>query len=317
MDLLSDVLASLRLDGAVYVNAEFTAPWCIRGECGLASVRQCLAGAEHVAFFHYVVEGRCSVRLAEGGETISANAGDLVLFAAEGRHLMGSDLQLAPMEYEVERAAEGELYSIRNGGDGAVTRFACGYVACSRTVYRLLLQALPRILCIPLGAGSASALFGELLRTALRESAAAQPGARPVLARLAELLFMEAVRRYAEAPGGPPQGWLAGARDPQVGRVLAMLHAEPGRAWSVDELARGAALSRAARAGRFAALVGEPPMQYLTRWRLALAAHALRSSGEAITRVAERAGYESEAAFNRAFKREYGRPPAAWRRAAA
>jgi transcriptional regulator GlxA family with amidase domain len=184
-------------------------------------------------------------------------------------------------------------------------------------VYRLLLQALPRILCIPLGAGSASALFGELLRTALRESAAAQPGARPVLARLAELLFMEAVRRYAEAPGGPPQGWLAGARDPQVGRVLAMLHAEPGRAWSVDELARGAALSRSALAGRFAALVGEPPMQYLTRWRLALAAHALRSSGEAITRVAERAGYESEAAFNRAFKREYGRPPAAWRRAAA
>ncbi|MGE5640024.1 MAG: AraC family transcriptional regulator [Clostridia bacterium] len=317
MDLLSDVLASLRLDGAMYVNAEFTAPWCIRGECGLASVQERLAGAEHVAFFHYLVEGTCNLRLAGGGETISAKAGDLVLFPSEGRHLMGSDLHLVPMEGDAELTREGDLYWMRHGGGGAMTRFACGYVACSRTVYRLLLQALPPIVRIPLGTGSASPLVSELLRTALRESAAGGPGARSVLARLAELLFMEAVRRYAESAGTPPQGWLAGARDPHVGRALAALHAEPGRPWTVDELASASLLSRSALAARFSALVGESPMQYLTRWRLALAADALRSSGEAIARVAERAGYESEAAFNRAFKREYGRPPAAWRRAAA
>lgn len=317
MDLLSDVLGSLRLDGAVYVNAEFTAPWCIRGECGLATVQERLAGAEHVAFFHYLLEGECWARLAEGGETISAGPGDLLFFPSEGRHLMGSDLHLAPMERDAEIVLEGDVYRMRHGGGGAMTRFACGYVACSRAVYRLLLQALPRILCIPLGNGSTSPLVGELLRAALRETAAAPPGARSVLARLAELLFMEAVRRYADSAATPPQGWLAAARDPQVGRALAALHADPGRPWTVDELARAAALSRSALAARFTVLVGESPMQYLTRWRLALAADALRSSGEAISRVAERAGYESEAAFNRAFKREYGRPPAAWRRAAA
>jgi AraC-like DNA-binding protein len=137
-----------------------------------------------------------------------------------------------------------------------------------------------------------------------------------MLAKLAELLFVEAMRRYME--GLPPQGkgWLAGVRDAHIGRALALLHAEPAKPWTVDTLAREAALSRSALAERFASLVGESPMHYLTRWRLALAAQALRSNSDAIARVAERSGYESEAAFNRAFKREFGVPPAAWRKSA-
>jgi len=160
-------------------------------------------------------------------------------------------------------------------------------------------------------------MLRELFRAGVRESTALRPGAGSMLAKLAELLFVEALRRYIERlpPGG--KGWLAGVRDAHVGRALALLHATPGRHWTVDELAREAALSRSALAERFTALVGEPPIQYLMRWRLALAAQALRSGADAIAQLAERSGYESEAAFSRAFKREFGMPPAAWRRAGA
>jgi AraC-like DNA-binding protein len=169
------------------------------------------------------------------------------------------------------------------------------------------------MLCISMG--DDAPLLRELLKAGVRESSDAQPGAGSMLAKLAELLFVQAMRHYMEKlpPGG--KGWLAGVRDAHVGRALSLLHAEPTRAWTVDRLAREAALSRSALAERFTALMGESPMQYLTRWRLALAARALRSGRDAITRIAERSGYESETAFNRAFKREFGVPPAAWRRA--
>ena len=322
MDALSDVLKSVRLEGALYINAEFTAPWCIRGELGLAAVRGRLAGAEHVAFFHFVTEGACKVRLAEGGEMLDAAAGDLILFPQEGRHLMGTDLHLAPMEKaavvtpDPGNATGRELFHMRHGGGGAPTRFICGYLACCRSLIRPLLEALPRVLRIRMGDGPASALVRELLHAGVRESSASNPGAGSTLAKLAELLFVEALRRYMQSlpPGG--KGWLAGVRDGHVGRALALLHADPGKAWTVDDLARQAALSRSALGERFTALVGESPMQYLTRWRLALAAQALRASGEAIARISGRSGYESEAAFTRAFKREFGVPPAAWRKGA-
>ncbi|HXU42224.1 MAG TPA: AraC family transcriptional regulator [Burkholderiales bacterium] len=319
MDALSDVLKSVRLEGAVYLNAEFTAPWCIRGECGLPSVRAQLAGAEHVAFFHFLTQGACKVRLVDGGEAQHAKAGDLILFPQEGKHLMGSDLQLAPMEADAAAAEgsgfQGSIFHMRYGGGGAVTRFTCGYLACSRAVFRPLFEALPRMLCIPMGDGVL--LLRELLKAGVHESAAGQPGAGSMLAKLAELLFVEAMRRYMDTLPPQGKGWLAGVRDAHVGRALALLHADPSRAWTVERLAREAALSRSALGERFTALMGESPMQYLTRWRLALAARALRSGSEAIARVAEHSGYESEAAFNRAFKREFGVPPAAWRKAAA
>ena len=319
MDALSDVLKSVRLEGAVYLNAEFTAPWCVQAKFGLASVRARLAGAEHVVFFHFLTEGGCKVRLVDGAETLDVVAGDLVLFAQEDKHLMGSDLHLAPVEAAsligADAAADAEFIHMRHGGGGVATRFVCGYLACSRSVCRPLLGALPRVLRIPIGDGPASALLRELLRVGVRESSASRPGNESMLAKLSELMFVEAMRRYVESLPPEGKGWLAGVRDAHIGRALALLHGEPGRAWTVDELARKVALSRSALAERFAALVGEPPMQYLMRWRLALAAQTLRSGGDAIARVAERSGYESEAAFTRAFKREFGMPPAAWRKA--
>jgi AraC-like DNA-binding protein len=246
--------------------------------------------------------------------------GDLVLFPQDDRHLMGSDLHVAPLESEdancVDAAADADLIQLRHGGGGAVTRFVCGYLACSRSMCRPLFEALPRVLRIPIGDGRASALLRELLRVGVRESLASRPGAESTLAKLAELMFVEALRRYVAnlPPGG--KGWLAAVRDAHVGRALALLHGEPERAWTVDKLAREVALSRSGLAERFAALVGESPMQYLLRWRLALAARTLRANREAVARVAERSGYESETAFSRAFKREFGMPPAAWRKAA-
>jgi len=320
MDALSDVLKSVRLEGAVYLDAEFTAPWCLRGRYGMTSVRERLAGAEHVVFFHFVTEGGCKVRLDDGAEELDVAAGDFVLFPQDDRHLIGSDLHTTPMETDRLKSAPGAANStfleLRHGGGGAMTRFVCGYLACNRNVCRPLLEALPRVLRIPIGDGPASALLRELLRGGVRESSSAfRPGAGSMLTKLSELMFVDALRRYVEGLPSDGKGWLAGVRDARIGRALALLHGEPARAWTVDELARAVALSRSALAERFSMLVGEPPMQYLMRWRLALAAQRLRAGRDAVARVAEHIGYESEGAFNRAFKREFGMPPAAWRKA--
>ena len=213
-----------------------------------------------------------------------------------------------------EDMASAEFVQIRHGGGGPVTRFVCGYLACNRSLSRPLFEALPRMLRIPVGDGPAASLLRELLRSAVRETQAERPGSESMLAKLSELMFVEAMRRYVD--GLPPEGrgWLSGVRDPQVGRALALMHADPAREWTVDLLAREIAMSRSALAARFTTLIGEPPIQYLVRWRLALAARALRAGSEAIARIAGRSGYESEAAFSRAFKREFGKPPAAWRK---
>jgi AraC-like DNA-binding protein len=317
MDALSDVLKSIRLEGAVYINAEFTAPWCVRARFGLGSALARLAGAEHVLFFHFVTEGQGFTRLDTSDEIVPLAAGDLVLYPKEDMHLLGSDLSLPPVETASLHSSEtedGQFVELRHGGGGVVTRFICGYLACSRSVCRPLLDALPRLLRISVGDDAAARLFRELLREGVRESSEARPGAQSMLAKLSELMFVEALRRHVEQlpPGG--RGWLAGVRDPQVGKALALLHGDPTEAWTVDKLARRVALSRSALGARFATLVGEAPMKYLVRWRLALAAQSLRAGRDSVLRVAERYGYESEAAFSRAFKREFGQPPAAWRR---
>ena len=320
MDALSDVLKTVRLEGALYLNAEFTAPWCINARYGQMRVRQRLAGADHVIPFHYVIDGQCKVRLEEGGETIDAVAGDLLLIPRDDRHLMGSDLSCPPLvaeSYDVSHPRpEDALIEFAGGGGGESTIFVCGFLACNKSVSRPLLDALPRLLRIPIGDGQGFAMVQELLRVGLRESGRVRAGTAPLLAKLAELLFVEALRRYIETLPPDGKGWLAGVRDAQVGRALALIHNDPGRNWTVDELARRAAMSRSALAERFTSLVGESPMQYITRWRLALAAQMLRTSREPIVRIAEQVGYESEAAFTRAFKREFGAPPAGWRRAA-
>ena len=178
-----------------------------------------------------------------------------------------------------------------------------------------LLESLPRLLRVPLGDGVGSAWLTSLLRAGTHESSAPRPGGETVLAKLSELLFVEALRRYIELLPGEQTGWLAGLRDRFVGRALALMHGDPGHDWTVEELAGRVGASRSSLAQRFSDLLGQAPMQYLTRWRLTIAAQRLRDERVNLARLAEDSGYESEAAFNRAFKRALGTTPGAWRKA--
>lgn len=318
MDALSDVLNTVRLEGAVYLDAEFAAPWCLSAKFGLDKAREWLPGCDHVIYFHYIAEGACRVKRAAGGDPIEVAAGDLVIFPQDDDHVMGSDLQRTPAATAgwVMRDARdgGALNVMQVGGSGPRTRFVCGYLACSRSAVRPLIEALPRVIHVPVGDGEGSGLLRELLRAGVRGSGQDTPGASTAVAKVAELLFVEALRRYLATLPPTERGWIAALRDPHVGRAMALLHAAPARDWTVEALAREVALSRSALAERFTALAGEPPMQYLTRWRLALAARSLREGNEHVGRIAERSGYESEAAFTRAFKREFGVPPRVWRK---
>jgi len=313
MDALSEVLQAIRLDGALYLDAEFTAPWCIEAGFGLHTAANRLPRSEQIAFFHVLIDGTCRARLADASDVVDLKPGDILMFPHDHLHLMGSDVSLPPAERsEMVDKSAGGILRIQHGGGGATTRFVCGYLACDPRVCRPLFSALPRMLRVSIGKDAAWLL--QMLRVGVQESVAQGPGARSLLAKLAELMFVEAIRRFAALQPADQRGWLAGLRDRHVGRALALLHASPAHAWTVDSLAREVAMSRSAFAERFVELIGEPPMQYLTRWRLALAAQRLRTGNDTVGRIAERAGYESEAAFNRAFKREFGMPPSAWRK---
>lgn len=316
MDALSDVLSAIRLDGAIFVDAEFTAPWCVATQFGLHNAASKLPDTDHVVFFHLLTDGSCFARLADGGEVFEVNAGDLLLLPHDDLHVLGSDLRL-PFAAVRNPPPESGLLELRIGGGGEATRFICGYLACDRRASRALLGSLPPMLRISLGDISGSGWLADLLRVGVQESHAQRPGSQSLLAKLSELAFTEALRRYAQSNPPELKGWLAGLQDPYVGRALVLLHGEPTRGWTVDQLAREVALSRSALAERFVATIGLPPMQYLTQWRLTLAAQTLRAGSESITRIAERSGYDSEAAFTRAFKREFGVPPTVWRKSEA
>ena len=315
MDALSDALRVLRMTGAVFLDSEFTAPWCVVSQSG-QSESPVLSGGPNVIFFHVLTEGRCRARLAAGGETLDLAAGDLIMLPRDDTHLMGSDLHLAPTQADtlVRPGAGGELSRIEHGGGGEKTRFVCGFLRCDARLCGPMLETLPRILRVPLGDGPATAWLTSLLHAGTRETTAPRPGGETVLAKLSELLFVEALRRYIELLPEHRTGWLAGLRDRFVGRALALMHERPEREWTVEELATSVGLSRSALAQRFTEFIGQPPMQYLTRWRLTIAAQRLRSEQASLARIAAESGYDSEAAFNRAFKRALGATPAAWRR---
>jgi AraC-like DNA-binding protein len=315
MDALSDALRVLRLTGAVFLDAEFTAPWCVISQSGYAASPSD-PGGSNVVYFHVLTEGRCKVRLSAGGEVLELAAGDLVMLSRDDTHLLGSDLHLAPTPADtlVQPAVAGGLARIEHGGGGEKTRFVCGFLRCDERLCGPMLEALPRILRVPLGEGPATAWLASLLKAGTRETSAPRPGGEMVLAKLSELLFVEALRRYIELLPEQQTGWLAGLRDRFVGRALALLHEHPERDWTVEALAASIGLSRSALAQRFTDFIGQPPMQYLTRWRLTIAAQRLRDEKASLARIAADSGYDSEAAFNRAFKRALGTTPAAWRR---
>lgn len=309
MDALSDVLHVLRLSGAVFLDAEFTAPWCVTSNSHVGRDN------EHTVFFHWLITGSCRARLQAGGPTFEIAAGDLLMMPNDETHLMGSDLHMEPVDAgSLVKPANG-MMRIDYGGGGEATRFVCGFLSCDKRLCRPLLDALPGMLRVPFGNDPTATWFKSLLQLGTEETSAKRPGSDTVLAKLSELLFVEAIRRYGESMPAEQTGWLAGLRDRYVGKVLTLMHQSPEQAWTMDLLASEAGLSRSALAQRFTDLIGQPPMQYLTRWRLTVAAQRLRNGHTNLATVAEQIGYDSEAAFNRAFKREFGMPPATWRKA--
>ena len=315
MDALSDALRVLRLAGAVFLHADFSAPWCVISH-GKHPVSPAWPDAPNTIFFHVITEGRCKARLHNGGETVDLEPGDLIMLPRDDTHLLGSDLQLAPTLSDtlVQPVTRGGMLRIEHGGGGKKTRLVCGFLSCDERLCGPMLQSLPRILRVSLGEGPATDWLNSLFQAATRESAEARPGGETVLAKLSELLFVEALRRYIERLPEQQRGWFAGLGDRFVGRALALMHDQPAREWTVDELAARVGLSRSSFAQRFTEFIGQPPMQYLTRWRLTVAAQRLRSEQISLARLAADSGYESEAAFNRAFKRALGETPATWRR---
>jgi len=325
MDALSDVLRLLRLSGAVYLNVDFTAPWCVVGHVSPSLCATFLPRAERVVSYHLIVEGCCWAALTDDpASAVRIEAGELLVVPHGEAHLMGSSLELVPTPAEelVSRylaTSPGEVMRLSIGADGSGpesgrTRIICGFLACDDTLADPVLSSLPRLFKVDMRNDPQSAWLESSLRFAVAEAAEWRPGSTTVLARLSELLFVEAVRRCIGSLSADRRGWLAGVGDRFVGKALAFLHAQPAHDWTVDELARRVGLSRSALAQRFTQLLGQAPMQYLAGWRLQIAAQELLTGPCSIGAVAERVGYDSEAAFNRAFKRQFGTPPASWRR---
>ena len=322
MDALSDLLRVVQLTGAVYLDAAFSAPWCVVGQADSALWPAYLPPSERVISFHLVTEGSCRVMLPhDRGSALQVDTGELIVVPQGETHVLGSLLDpapvsLAPLLATQVETAPGEVMTIAYGGGGTVTRMVCGFLAAQDISRNPLLSALPRLFKVDMRGSNASWLESSL-RFASEEAAARHAGGATILAKLSELVFVEAVRRYVETMPDDRKGWLAGLRDRLVARALALMHARPAHPWTVEDLARRVGMSRSGLAQRFADLLGVPPMQYLAQWRLQLAARQLRLSDRPLALVAEEVGYESEAAFNRAFKREFGVPPATWRRNAA
>lgn len=315
MDALSEALSAVRMTGAIFYSAECTAPWGFAVPAVHRVAHLLAPGTERLVNYHLVMEGRATVRM-EGQPDLAIAAGDVVILPRGDAHLVfnGAPRRFADSGASLRRALERECETMRLGGGGEVTRFACGFFGCERDADHLFLAGLPAVIRINVRGDSAGGWLEGSIRHLVAEASSGRPGRRILLAKMAEALFIETLRRYmAELP--PEQrGWLAGARDPIVGHALALLHRNPSHPWTLRTLATATGASRSVVAERFERFLGEGPLTYLARWRLQLAARLLQTSRKTVVHVALDVGYESEAAFNRAFKREFGLPPAQYRR---
>jgi AraC-like DNA-binding protein len=316
MDALSAALSVVRMTGAIFFDAVCTAPWGFKVP-SVQQVAHLLApGTERLVPYHFVAEGEALARYSDGTE-IPLAAGDVVIIPRGDAHVVsnGTPAALIDAGASLEKNLAGELSTLRiGGGSGAATRFICGYFGCERHAETLFLAGLPTSIKVNLRGDPAGAWIETSIRHLLGEAGSNRPGRAALLSKMAEALFIEILRRYMEQLPQDETGWLAAARDPIVGRAMALLHERPAEDWSMEKLATEVGASRSVLAERFACLLGQPPMAYLARCRLQRAAHLLQATHRSIVQTALEVGYESEAAFNRAFKREFSVPPARYRR---
>jgi AraC-like DNA-binding protein len=313
MDALSDLLRVVRLTGGVFLEAEFSEPWSISSHAEPEDCQVVLATPARLIAFHYVISGKLLLQIDEQ-PTVEVRGGNIVLLPRNDVHILTSQCGLKPVSAEplIEKDPTG-LARIRYGGGGDVTKIVCGFVG-TESDCNPLIDALPSTLVLDLKSKAAGEWIFSSFRYAAQELAMARAGSATVLAKLSELMFVEAIRCYLETLPSDERGWLAGLRDPAVGKALALLHTELARPWTAEELARQVYLSRSTFADRFTALIGTPPMTYLMRWRMQVAAQRLCESRRSVAQISADVGYESEIAFARAFKREFSMSPAQWRK---
>lgn len=316
MDALSDILGVVGLSGGVFLDAEFTEPWSVAGRVSPEACRPFMTPPQEVIGFHYVAEGRFRVRVA-GEPDCELGRGDAVMLPRNDMHAFGGGRDLPPVPVsELIRPPNAQGISrMTHGGGGPRTRLICGFLGGNEQL-RPLLTALPRVMPVRLSSLPGGGWIEGGMAYAAQTLAEGRPGAATVLTKISELFFAELVRHYVTELPPEETGWLAGLRDHVVGRALELLHARVDEPWTTEALARALAMSRSAFADRFAAVVGQPPMRYLTTWRMQLARQKLRETHASVAQIAFDVGYESEAAFTRAFRRECGAPPAQWRRQA-
>jgi AraC family transcriptional regulator, alkane utilization regulator len=332
MDVLSEVLQVVRLTGSIFFTANLSDPWSVLSppHDELAHHMQTKVGC--VALFHILTEGRCWIKV-KNREPFALEKGSVIIFPHSCAHVMCSKLQLSPvpilklLHFEDIRG----LPEINLGGGGEKISFICGYLKCDQQ-FNPLIGALPEVLVLSpeneslslnvtnapaLGSTVLPIIPGSWMDTTItylkQEMIHKNVGSNIMITRLTELLFVEVLRRYMHELPEKSNGWLAGIRDPEIGKVLQLLHAYPEKKWDVKQLALAVGVSRSALAQRFNELIGEPPIRYLTGWRMQLAKHLLNQPHLSLSMVAEKVGYDSDIAFNRAFKRYTGHPPASWR----
>ena len=316
MDAFSEILSGVKLTGALYFNAEFSAPWGAATPASAELAPALSPGAPHLVIYHFVIEGSAFARM-EDGRSLTLKPGDVVVVPNGDPHLMTSEAGPAePVQSSAIRRKimTRDLTPLRAGGGGERTRFVCGYMACDPQLSRPILSGLPPIFKVNVRTDHSGQWLESTILHLVEEAASGRVGSEAMLAKLSEALFVDTLRRYVAGLPEQQTGWLAGARDPVVGKSLGLLHKQVDHPWTIADLAKKVGLSRSALVERFTRYLSEPPMTYLTRWRLQLAARALAKTPKGVAEIASDVGYESEAAFNRAFKREFGLPPARYRR---
>ncbi len=314
MDVLSTILKTVRLEGAMFYNAEFSAPWSVRSPQSSLMAPYLSPEPKHVIIYHLLTHGRAYASV-ESGQKLLLSAGDIVVFPHGDEHILGNGRDIEPRDHTrmLQEILSQGLRPARMGGGGEVTRFVCGYLICDDRLSKAFLGGLPPMFKVNIANDGSGQWLENSIRYSVGQAAASKTGSEVVVAKLSEALFAETLRRYVELLPPDQIGWLAGARDPDVGNALAHMHGQPSVPWTLGELAKRAGVSRSVLAERFRHFLGVPPMAYLTRWRLQIGAQLLTSTRHSVAQIAAEVGYESEPAFNRAFKREFGSPPARFR----
>jgi AraC-like DNA-binding protein len=315
MDAFSEILSGVKLSGAVFFTAEFSAPWGLSTPAPKQMAAKVAPGAAHLVLYHLLIDGSALIEM-EDGHSVALLPGDVVIFPHADPHHMSSGRSVKPPfpNYGISSKIDArDLTPLRAGGGGDVSRFVCGYMTCEPHLSRPILNGLPAVFKVNVRADPAGHWLETSILHLVEEAASGRVGSEAMLAKLSEALFVDTLRRYVAGMPEQQSGWLAGARDPVVGRSLALLHGRVAHPWTIADLADEVGISRSALVERFSRYLTEPPMTYLTRWRLQLAAESLQKTSRGVADIAADIGYQSEAAFSRAFKREFGHPPSRYR----